>query len=283
MRRAGRGDGRRPRSRTSTVRHCLISTHLSPLSVERKMPQWCWHQSTSGSSSHRRSGAGPGCRDRPLVRAAGSWPACRGRRRPTMPHRLPCATPHRTRCRRARGRGARIDADRVDAGVVITATEPLRALAGPRSRRRTATSRHGRRSGTSRRDRAVPQHARRRMAGLDRPAELVAHDLALRHRVDVRHALGFERILGRRDLVPRVAAVVAAVEVHAEVPVVERRVDGAVARIDDCVTDRGAEERRCADRGRTGVDVGAEQALTGSDPCRGAGVMSHLLRVPGRR
>ena len=206
------------------------------------MPQWCWHHSTSGSSSHRAircgswvSGSPASSGGRKLARmpwAATSHVAPLSSVRHAPPHEMPTSTWPAP---------PRIDADRVDAGVVVAAAEPLRARRQvpeavdelPRVAAVVGAEQPAR-------DRAAPQHARLvGVARLDRPAELRRpHDLALRHRVDVLDALGLGRVLGRRDLVPRVAAVVAAVEVHAEVPVVERRVDGAVARIAHGVGDR---------------------------------------------
>src|SRR5439155_7989944 len=146
-----------------------------------------------------------------------------------------------------------IEADRVDARLVVAAAEPLRALF------------------------AVPQRAQQRPAlapvgGMKEPAgngagpEILARaferpDLQQLPRHLVIGSFGLAGIGGRGDFAPGFAAVVRAVQLHSEVAEVQRGVNGLGVREDRA--HRIAEEVRFADPPIASIDD--EQAFARSD------------------
>ncbi len=186
---------------------------------------------------------------------------------------------------RQAGGVARVDADRMDAGLVVPAAEPVRpGLVVPqRLVQRPAFA-------------AIvgPEQPARDGAGPQRARPICATRL---QRPDHRHAgrvggVGAGRRKGRRgQLGPAFAVIVGAVQLHAEMAEVERRIEGAVARIGQHRADRIAEEGRAGEAERRAVAGEAQQPLLGRDierrhlipPKAPAGRRPRRLRRPRRR
>ena len=197
------------------------------------MPLWCCTHHVSGCAAHCTR-QWTSCAVPARVSSGGTYSA----RMPSAPcvHVAPASLVRHTPPIETRDRDvlriARIDADRVNAGVVLATAAPLRAV-GHEPQRLDDLPRCAAILGAEQAagDRAAPERAvlvERRCERPDqrgRPLALLAPEVLL----DL--ALGLLRILRDRDLGPRRAAIVGAVELDAEVAVVERRVPPPVAAV----------------------------------------------------
>ena len=172
---------------------------LRPPSVQRKTPLWCWIQSASGARGALHD----------AVRVLDVGSSALGRH-VLGEHAVACAVPVSPPSRAepdAAARDAepddvagcaRIDADRVDAGMVGAAAEPLACgPGGPTATRRAPSCRRRRGAEQAAGDRAAPQHAGA-LRALRAPRRCIdlPRDRRVAHRIDVDDVLGLRRVRG---------------------------------------------------------------------------------------
>src|SRR6185369_314719 len=157
---------------------------------------------------------------------------------------------------------ARVDEDAVDAGVVVAAAEPFAPFAAvpqvfdqPPARAAVVGA-----------EEAAGDGAGPDSAGLVCPAGGEAPDQLEVPGRGVVAAIGLGRVRGCGELLPGGACVVAAMQLAAEVAEVEGGVDRAVARIDEHLAHRIAEEVGAPGLPAAGAPAPLQQALAGCDP-----------------
>jgi hypothetical protein len=165
-----------------------------------------------------------------------------------------------------RARVAGIDADRVHRGLVGAAAVPAHpALVVPQRvdelPRLAAIVAVEKPAGA----RAAPQPALGGGVDLQRPDALQRPVALAAPHVDVDEAFGLGRVLRHADLAPRATLIVGAVELDAEVAVVQHRVPRAVARIGRRQRHVVADEVGTRDVRAIAGAVDHEQALAGRD------------------